>query len=207
MLTLYRMPYSTNVDRVALALAHKGLEVESVWVDPDDRSPVEEVSGQPLLPVLVDGGRPIVDSTAILEHLEERCPDPPLYPADPARRAEARIFVDWFNRVWKGPPNLLAGALQEGRDPAEPELRAWAEQIRVWVDWFEALLTGRDHLLSDELGAADCAAWPFLRYALWIDGEDPDPMHHVLREHQATTRERHPSLIAWIERMRVRPMA
>lgn len=207
MLRLYRMPYSTNVDRVALALAHKGLEAESVWVDHDDRSAVEAVSGQPLVPVLVDGEHVVADSTAILEHLEERCPDPPLYPRDPARRAEVRVFVDWFNRVWKRPPNQLAGALTEGRDAAEPELREWAEQIRGWVDWFEALLTGRDHLLGDEFGAADCAAWPFLRYALWIDGADPDPMHHVLREHMATTADRHPNLIAWIERVRARPMA
>ena len=33
-LKLVRFPYSTNVDRVALALAHKGVEVESVWVAP-----------------------------------------------------------------------------------------------------------------------------------------------------------------------------
>ena len=32
MLKLYRIPFSTNVERVALALAHKGLEAESIWV-------------------------------------------------------------------------------------------------------------------------------------------------------------------------------
>jgi glutathione S-transferase len=41
---LYRFRSSTNVERVTLALAHKGLEIESVWVDPDDRGPVEWVS-------------------------------------------------------------------------------------------------------------------------------------------------------------------
>jgi hypothetical protein len=30
---LYRIPFSTNVERVALALAHKGLAVERVWID------------------------------------------------------------------------------------------------------------------------------------------------------------------------------
>ena len=57
MITLYRAPFSTNVERVALALAHKGVAVESVVIDYDDRSPVERVSGQPLVPVLVDDGR------------------------------------------------------------------------------------------------------------------------------------------------------
>jgi glutathione S-transferase len=49
---LYRARFSTNVERVALALALKGLEAESVWITYEDRSPVEQVSGQPLVPVL-----------------------------------------------------------------------------------------------------------------------------------------------------------
>jgi glutathione S-transferase len=52
MIRLYSAPWSTNVERVALALAHKGLEVESVLIDYSDRSPVLEVSGQPLVPVI-----------------------------------------------------------------------------------------------------------------------------------------------------------
>ena len=39
-LTLYRVRHSTNVERVALALAHKGLRAESVWVPFEDRSEV-----------------------------------------------------------------------------------------------------------------------------------------------------------------------
>ena len=54
-LRLYRIPFSTNVERVALALAHKGIAVEYVDVDDADRSPVVAISGQELVPVLVDG--------------------------------------------------------------------------------------------------------------------------------------------------------
>ncbi|MGH2922522.1 MAG: glutathione S-transferase N-terminal domain-containing protein [Solirubrobacterales bacterium] len=36
MIRLYRAPFSTNVERVALALAHKGLEAESVVIDYTD---------------------------------------------------------------------------------------------------------------------------------------------------------------------------
>ena len=86
MLRLYTIPYSTNVERVGLALAHKGLEVERVPVDPADRSPVRAVSGQDLVPVLVDGDTVLADSSRILHHLEARHPDPPLFPADPAAR-------------------------------------------------------------------------------------------------------------------------
>jgi glutathione S-transferase len=64
MLRLFRAPFSTNVERVALALAYKGLEVESVVISYEDRSPVVEVSGQGLVPVLVDGDEVITTSSA-----------------------------------------------------------------------------------------------------------------------------------------------
>jgi glutathione S-transferase len=49
---VYRIPYSTNVERVALALAHKSIPVDWVDVDPDDRSAVVALSGQDLVPVM-----------------------------------------------------------------------------------------------------------------------------------------------------------
>lgn len=189
MLTLWRFPYSTNVERVVLALAHKGLDHTSEWVDPADRSQVVALSGQPLVPVLVDDGEVVADSTRILEHLERRFPDPPLFPRDPARAAEVRVFADWFNRVWKVAPNRLAGG---GPDPAlEAELRGHQ-------DVFEALLTGRDHLFGD-YGAADMLAWPFLRYAVDREPADTDSFHQVLRDHLSL--EGRPRLAAWIERV------
>src|SRR6266511_4603228 len=119
MIRLYGIPYSTNVERVSLALAHKRLDVEYVEIDPDDRTAVRELSGQDLVPVLVEDDRVIADSTAILEYLEERYPDPSLYPTDEARRAEVRVFVDWFNRVWKRWPNEIEGELVDGKPNPE----------------------------------------------------------------------------------------
>jgi glutathione S-transferase len=52
MIRLYRARFSTNVERVALALAHKRLGAEPVWIEYSDRSLVEQVSGQGLVPVL-----------------------------------------------------------------------------------------------------------------------------------------------------------
>jgi glutathione S-transferase len=204
-LRLYRIPFSTNVERVALALAHKGIDVDWVDVDPDDRSEVVRVSGQELVPVLVEGDRVLSDSPVILEHLEERFPERPLYPADPARRAELRTFVDWFNRVWKRPPNLIVA--EEGK--AEPDRERIAELERRIADAlprFEDLLSGRDYLFGDELSAADVVAFPFLKYAvLWEDG-DEERFHEVLRDAQQLDG-RYPRLAAWIHRIDALPRA
>lgn len=195
-----RIPFSTNVERVALALGRKGLAVEWVDVDARDRTPVREVSGQELVPVLVeDDGRVTADSTAILRRLEELRPEPPLWPPDEAERAELDVFLDWFNRIWKRPPNLLA---DEPRRPDEAEL---AGELRASLDLFEALLSGRDYLLG-AFSAADCAAFPFLKYGLFHDPDDEDPFHHVLVEHLALD-DRHPRVKAWLRRVDAHPRA
>jgi glutathione S-transferase len=204
MLRLYRFPYSTNVERVALALAFKGLAVESILVDPADRAPVLAVSGQDLVPVLVDGDRVIADSTRILEHLEARAPEPALFPADPAVAAAVRIFIDWFNRAWKREPNLIAAALERGEGESAAVER-WSARLQRRLDLFEDLLAGREHLFGD-FGAADCAAWPFLRYATWIAPDDDEPFHRVLHE-RMTLGPGHARLAAWIARVDERPRA
>jgi len=201
---LYRFRHSTNVERVALALAYKGLAVESVAVDPADRSLVREVSGQDLVPVLVDGDSVLVDSTRILHHLERRFPDPPLFPSEPGPRAEVEIFVDWFNRAWKREPNLIADAIERGPGGG-PDVERWSARLQRRLELFEGLLTGREHLFG-EFGAADCAAWPFLRYAAAIEPDDDELFHRVLHE-RMTLDERHPNLRAWIDRVAQRPVA
>src|SRR5687767_697002 len=70
MIRLYTIPFSTNVERISLALAHKGLEAEEVPVDPADRSVLVELSGQDLVPVIDDGGEIVADSPLILAYLE-----------------------------------------------------------------------------------------------------------------------------------------
>jgi glutathione S-transferase len=193
MIRVWRIPFSTNVERVALALGHKGLDVEWVDVDPADRTPVREVSGQDLVPVLEEEGRILHDSAAILEYLEARHPDPPLYPRDEARRAEATLLIDWFNRVWKRPPNLLTVR------PDDERASEWAEELEQSRDLFEALL-------ADEFTAVDAIAFPFLKYGLIFDPADDEPFHRVLIDHLALDG-RYPRLEEWIRRVDARPRA
>jgi glutathione S-transferase len=67
----------------------------------------------------------------------------------------------------------------------------------------EALLGRRDYLLGDDFSAADCAAFPFLKYALKLDAEDDELFHRILHERQPI--DAYPRLRAWIERVDERP--
>ena len=206
MLTLYRMKHSTNCERVEMALAYKKLEARSVWVDPEDRSEVKRVSGQGLVPVLTDGDKPVVDSMEIVRYLEERFPDRPrLYPADPAKRADTLLFIDWFNRVWKRPPNELDDELQKPeQDRDQKRVGRLGAAMAGYLDLFEQLLTGREYLLG-EFGAADVAAFPFLKYAsIPVASEDEELFHSILRDFQKPGTN-HPNVLAWIARMDRRP--
>ena len=153
------------------------------------------MSGQRLVPVLVaEDGEVVYDSPAILEWLEARHPEPPLLPRDPARRAEVRIFADWFNRVWKRAPNEIAdhGATD-----------ALAAEMRGAIELFEALLAGREYLFG-EFGLADVVAFPFLKYAsLGLPPADDERFHRVLVEHQPL-RDDSP-LHAWVRHVDAHP--
>jgi glutathione S-transferase len=201
---LFQAPWSTNCERVALALAYKGFEVEAVTIDYSDRTPVIEASGQPLVPVIEDNGLVVSDSLAILRHLERRRPEPRLYPMEPARRVELELFLDWFDRVWKGPPNAIEAEFARDR-PDRDAIAAQSRELSVRLDQFEQLLDGRDHLFGDELSAADLAAFPFLKYARSRDPADDELFHRILDEHQSA--EGRPNLGAWIARVDALPRA
>jgi len=201
---LYRIPLSTNVERVALALAHKGLEVKSIEVDPDDRAQVRAASGQDLVPVLDDEGKIVADSMEIVRYLEERYPAKPLYPIDPARRTEMLIFIDWFNRVWKRPPNEIYVEMGKS-SPDRARIERLGAAMTAYLDLFEEMLTGREYLMG-EFSAADCAAFPFVKYALLRSEGDPYLFHRILVDWMPLGA-KHARLAAWIRRVDRLPRA
>jgi len=205
MMRLYRANLSTNAERVALALAHKGIEVESRYIDYADRGEVLRVSGQPLVPVLVHDDRVVVDSMRIVSYLEDLVPAAPLYPSDEARYAEMLIFIDWFNLVWKVAPNRIEAELA-AEQPDQMLVTRLGREMAAALDGFEALLAGRKYLMGDELSAADCCAFPFLKYAAARDQIDSEPFHRVLDEYQQLDDE-HFRLRQWIKRVDALPRA
>ncbi len=96
---LYHYFRSSASYRVRIALNLKGLACEKE--DLDLRAPASEqhsaafraVNPEGLVPVLVDGGRTITQSLAIIEYLDETYPQPPLLPRAGADRAQVRALA------------------------------------------------------------------------------------------------------------------
>ena len=80
--------------RSRLALAHKGLEVETVPWRFTERERLG-FSGQNKVPVLVDGGRAVADSWAIACWLEDRYPDRPSLFRGEGGRTVSRFLNNW----------------------------------------------------------------------------------------------------------------
>jgi maleylacetoacetate isomerase len=92
---LYGFWRSLATYRVRVALALKGIEAHEVSVNllqgmqhGDDYKAVNPQSVVPAL--VIDDGPPLFQSLAILEYLEETCPEPPLLPRDARGRARVR---------------------------------------------------------------------------------------------------------------------
>jgi len=105
---LIQIPFSHNCVKVRVVLGLKGIAYETQDIAPMDRNPVVRASGQGLVPVLLDAGRAIADATAILLHLEATHPQPPLLPADPARRAECLVLEDWADQAFMAMSRRIA---------------------------------------------------------------------------------------------------
>jgi glutathione S-transferase len=114
------------------------------------------------------------------------------------------VFLDWFNRVWKRPPNEIE-AERAKPEPDQARIATLGQELTASLDLFESLLDGRDHLFG-EFSAADCAAFPFLKYALIHDDEDDEPFHQILREFLVLGREQR-RVEAWIRRVDARARA
>lgn len=204
MIRLFRAPWSTNCERVGLALAHKGLAAESVLIDYSDRSPVEAVSGQGLVPVIEDEGTVVADSRRILAHLDERHPERPLLPAGAQAAARAELFCEWFDEVWKRAPNAIESELERA-DPDHELIERCGETMDRHLNLFEGLLAEEPFLSGPRVGAPDFVAFPFLKYARGRNPADDEPFHRVLDERQTTAGR--PRLAAWVERVDALPRA
>jgi maleylacetoacetate isomerase len=192
---LYSYWRSQAAFRVRIALALKGLSAELHTLDllkGDQHSEAYRVlNPQSAVPTLIDDdGTLLVQSLAILEYLEERHPEPPLLPGDPAARAHVRA---------------LALALAADAHPfVTPRVRGYLDKelgldgrrILQWMQhWMvsglgsvEAQLardprTGRC-CVGDAPTLADLCLIPHLTACRMIPGFDASPYPTALRIHE-----------------------
>jgi glutathione S-transferase len=177
--TLYtaeRCPYAA---RARITLAEKGIAYDAVEIDLQDR-PGWLYEKNPLGRVPVyeeDEGLVLPESEVIMEYLEERFPDPGLWPADPAERALGRLWLKRFDdRLGQA---YYAARRGDGRDELEARLVELDRALEA-----QPYLTGREYGLAD------------IGYVPWI---------LRARANLGIDLESFPSVDAWLARLSARP--
>jgi glutathione S-transferase len=105
---LYQAPQSTCSQKVRITLAEKGMpERGKDWVERFvDLSRFQQLEPEYLklnpngvVPTFVHDGTVLIESSAILEYLDEVFPEPPLLPPNAADRARARAWMRYIDEV------------------------------------------------------------------------------------------------------------
>ena len=180
MITLYsaaRCPYAA---RARIVLAEKGLDYELVEIDLSDRPDwLYEKNPKGRVPVIEeDDGTPLPESAVIMEFVEERYPEPPLLPADPADRAAVRLLI--FRDDDLTSPYYALRREEEGARERFDEVLAR----------FDALLGEQPYLSGAEYGLADIALVPWFLRARDMLGVELDGFA---------------AITDWLERLEQRP--
>jgi len=87
--------------RIKMALAHKGLDAETIPWRFTDKAAIG-FSGQGRVPVLVDGDRWVNDSWAIADYLESAYPDRPSLFGSPTGKALSLFHTRWADATLQG---------------------------------------------------------------------------------------------------------
>ena len=179
MITLYdaaRCPYCA---RVRIVLAEKGISYDPVEIDLRDRPAwLYEKNPSGKVPVVEEDGWILPESVVINEFLNERHPEPPLWPDDPGERAAGRLLVFRFDDFSK--PYY---ALRRGEDGA-------GELFEEELGFLDGLLEGPPWLSGRAFGLADIAFLPWVLRA---------------RDMLGISLEAWPALTAWLDRDSERP--
>ena len=187
-LQLFAHPFSSYCWKVMIALYENDLPFDLRMLDPDHPdNGAEWARLWPLrkMPVLLDGDRPVMETSVIIEHLQLFHPGPVrLIPTNPAMVVEMRMLDRIFDSYVMTPvTTLVLDAMRgEARRDAQSldEARAMLDTAYAWLD---ERLGGREWAIGDAFTLADCAAAPSLFYADWAQ---PIPEAHAsLRAYRA----------------------
>ncbi|RMA79487.1 glutathione S-transferase N-terminal domain-containing protein [Umboniibacter marinipuniceus] len=143
--------------RVRIVLAEKGVTVEIVDVDLNDK-PQEllELNPYGTVPTLLDRDLALYESKVMMEYLDERFPHPPLLPVYPVARAESRQLMYRIERDWAP----LISVIQTHEDPKVAELAR--KRLREGLLSTAPVFGELDYFMSEELTLVDCCMAPIL---------------------------------------------
>ena len=227
MLELYNFPPSTCSLKVRICLAEKGLE----WVDhrldsrDGDHLKPEYLKLNPngVVPTLIHDGNVIIDSSVILEYLDEVFPSVLLTPTDPVRRAHMRKWLRFFEEVPTPAVRYptFDKVLINGFRKLSPEAFEKAANSRPLRKHFYKRM-GQDGFSEEDMEkavddirttvarmeAALAVAGPWLMgtdYTLADICVPPSIDRMEDLGFEALWEENHPHVTAWFERMKARP--
>ncbi len=169
-LQLHAHPFSSYCQKVLTALYENDTPFEMRLLEGSDA--MRELAAlwpMKRFPVLVEGGRTVIEATSIIEYLDVHHPGPTrLVPLDRDAAIEVRMMDRFFDNYISTPQQkVVADALRpEGvRDPhGVAEARAMLDTAYAWLD---RVMADRNWAAGDAFTMADCAAAPFLFYADW----------------------------------------
>lgn len=196
MITLYTYWRSSASHRVRIALGYKGIAYEPVFVNllqgEQRRDEYRQTNPMGHLPCLVIDGVKYIESTAILELLEDLYPSPPLLPREPGDKARVRALMQIVNSGIQPLQNLVVlDRIGEDKDKRLDWLRHWIS--RGLAAWERLAASYReDGFVKDgpfaygaQFGAADALLLPQL-YAARRFGLDLAPYPTILQVDEAT---------------------
>lgn len=188
---------------VRMFLCEKGMQLERRQIDVfagENRRPpylAQNPAGQ--TPALVlDDGRVIAESVAIMEYLEELQPEPALIGATAAARAETRM---WQRRAELNITENIHNAYHyaeglarfQGRIPVAPAAAAPLKEVaRDRLRWLDAMLAGREFLAGARFTLADIWLYVWLDFAQSVGQPMPGEL---------------PNIRPWFARIAARPSA
>jgi len=180
MLTLYEHPLSPYAQKVKIALREKNVpfEVATPAAIGSGQTGGEFAAANPRgeVPALIVDGKPLFDSTIILEYVEDAYPQPPLRPADPLARADARTIEEvcdtHYEAINWGLSEITYFRRAEG-DLADAMRARAAEQTARLNGWLSKRLGSADWFGGEAFGWADVCVAPFVQGSAGF-GNAPD---------------------------------
>jgi glutathione S-transferase len=168
MRVLYLFPMSVFSRRARLVLAHKGLDAELRDGRSDSSHLAEARRLFPLrtMPVLVDEGRVVGDSTSMAHYLDLVYPERPLWPKAAAAAADAMAVTTAIDLAMNTIVDLGTRSYELRNDPAWAEIsREKMERAQGAMEFVAAKAT-RPILAGDSWGAAEIWAYAATKWVL-----------------------------------------